>query len=170
MRLTIFPDCHNLLWAYFIQLWKEDIFISNQAFPKGQHVWSAFQMMQTPWNIPVPRELCTAHWIICPRYRRSLVGKRHVLQSWANHIGTGVHSLSWIYFLTRKCPYSCFGALCAPFSKVWQEGIFMQSQASPKRRTIFECHSNDGNSLHPTGTQRELGSLLYHLYWGIGKV
>ena len=51
---------------------------------KGEHIWSAFQMMETPFLKPVHRELWATHWAICPWYRRGLGGKSPEWLSWAN--------------------------------------------------------------------------------------
>ena len=76
-------------------------------------------------------------------------------------IGVGVHSLSWIYFATRKLPSTCFvefvrwpfctvctSWLSAAFAHLWKDIIVMSNQVFPQRRTRLECLSSDGKWLH----------------------
>ena len=112
--LCILWDCHSAplvpsgLVLIFPCLWKEAFSCHISLLHKGEHVWSAFQAMETPCTKPVHREHWAAHWLFSPRNRRGLGGKKAgvMFPRKPSLVMVWVH---WAEYTARKqFKYACF--------------------------------------------------------------
>ena len=87
---------------------KKDFLCYNRVLHKGEHIWSAFSVMENLCNEPGIREQEAAQWFLSPNCRWSLVWKEaRVAFLNKDALGAGVHSLSRIYFATMMLLNSC---------------------------------------------------------------
>ena len=149
------------------------------SFLLKEHVWSAFQVMQTPYAKPVLREQEEEHSFFCPRCRRIQCGKKAIV-AFLSKDALGLVFLHWVEYT--------FQPWCFPTLILWRwrdvystlptlssymlllpilKTMFsMAFQASSQRKTGLECLSGDRNSLHLTSAQRSRGSTFFicHIY------
>ena len=111
---------------------------------KEEHVWSDFQVMETPYIKPLLKEQEAAHGIICPSYSTRLGGKREGMLSWAkNHWG-------WCWFteLNILCNQDSFQVLfwvaceMANLPRLCKQGMCCFSLNLRRRN----CHAKSGLS------------------------
>ena len=70
---------------------------------KGEHVWSALQVMETPCTKPVLRMIWATHWLLCHRFTRGLGGKMATFALMSKD-ALGVGFIHWVeYTLQQEC-------------------------------------------------------------------
>ena len=94
-EMAILPWLYELTMFWFPWYEKKALSWQIRLLLKGEPIWSAFQVMESPCNKPVLIEQEAAHWFICPSYSRSIGGKKKELLSWAKmHWGGFVTELN----------------------------------------------------------------------------
>lgn len=161
-------DCHSALTALacYVLLWpafeKKAFSCQFRLVHKGKHVWSAFQVKESPCTYSVHREHLAVQGLLGTSYRET--PRWETGKGWfpkQTCIWAVVHFLSSTYNARRQLKYALSvdflglpfcpdfpSWLCSDVPHLRKEGIFLPNQVSPQRRTCLEGHLSAGISLH----------------------